>query len=280
MKQKLSATWAATPTTNRREPLGSEIATGFPCGPADQKLFNEIVYRLSQGEAEIGNVITEAGLTPDENNLFQLLQAIRRHATGTIQVFTASGTFTVPTNVRRVRVKLVGGGGGSGGATAARSAGGGGSGGYAEGNFDVTPGQAITVTIGAAGAGGASGSNGGNGGTTSFGALMSATGGLGGQSGTVTPGGGQGGVGSGGQINLMGGMGTDGSPSTNTYGGNGGVSYFGGGGRAALGFWNESGLAFNTAASGRAPGSGGGSGYGGTNTQGGPGAAGIVIVEY
>lgn len=79
MKQKLSAPWAETPADQRREPTGSEISSGFACGPADKALFNELMYRLSGAEAEIIKVIVEADLVPDEFDLTQLWQALQYH---------------------------------------------------------------------------------------------------------------------------------------------------------------------------------------------------------
>ena len=110
----------------------------------------------------------------------------------TNQIFTATGTFTVPSGVTKLRVRVygAGGGGGSTGATGAGAfnncpGGGGGPGtngapgGYSESIVTVSPAATYTVTIGAAGTAG-SASNGGAGGTSSFGALLSATGGAGG----------------------------------------------------------------------------------------------------
>lgn len=93
----------------------------------------------------------------------------------TQQMFSASGTFTVPDFIYKLKVSLWGGGGG--GANAGGTAGGGGGGGsFAQSILDVTPGQMITVTIGA---GGANGVPGAAGGSTTF-LTMTAGGGLGG----------------------------------------------------------------------------------------------------
>jgi hypothetical protein len=83
------------------------------------------------------------------------------------QVFTSSGTYTVPTGVTAVKVTVVGGGGNGGGVTGQRSgAGGGGGGGIAiEYVTGLTPGDTVSVTVG------------GVAGTSSFGAFCSATGG-------------------------------------------------------------------------------------------------------
>lgn len=116
------------------------------------------------------------------------------------QEITATGPFVVPNGVRTVWVTATGSGGGGGGsgngATLQTLGGGGGSG---ETVFrkpvTVTPGQSITVTIGAggtAGSGSASssvgGNPGGNGGSVTFGSLVTATGGGGGGGGAATDG--------------------------------------------------------------------------------------------
>lgn len=190
-------------------------------------------------------------------------------------VFGASAAWTTPIGVHRLRVRLVGGGGGGGGGSSSYSGAGGGAGGYAEGIFAVTPGQAFNVDIGAGGVGSAPGSSGGQGGTTAFGSLLSATGGQGGGSSNPNSNGGQGGVGQAssdalGPLLQYGGYGTDGFQSTTAPAGNGGASMFGGGGRGASGGGSP--------ANGQASGSGGGGGYG--NGAGGVGANGLVVVEY
>ena len=137
--------------------------------------------------------------------------------------FTSSGTYYVPSNCTKVLVQLVGGGGGSAGYCES-----GGAGGFSEGVFSVTPGQAIGVTVG--GGGGAVGyyAGAGSGGTSAFGGYVSASGGYGANN-NYSHGGGHGGVGSGGQINLYGGTGTghaNGGSHSQT--GQGGGSFFGG----------------------------------------------------
>jgi hypothetical protein len=163
-----------------------------------------------------------------------------------VQVFTATGTFTVPTNITRVKVTVIGGGG-----TGASGAGGGGGGG----------GTAIKIVTGLTPAGTVAVTVGGVAGTSSFAAYCSATGGA-----TVSSiVGGAGGVGSSGDINLAGGGGGGGGTtgSFNVYG-TGGASSIGGGGYGAI---NSAG--------------GNGGNYGGGGAGGaGVGAGGIVIVEY
>jgi hypothetical protein len=92
VKSKLSAPWAATPSSNRREPTGSEIATGFPCGPADKELFNELFYRLSGMESELQALNAGAGLTPSESDLQQVARAVRSQAMNFVPAAAVTGT--------------------------------------------------------------------------------------------------------------------------------------------------------------------------------------------
>lgn len=196
-------------------------------------------------------------------------------ASPTVQVFTASGTYTKPAGARRIRVRVVGGGGGGGGVgTGNNAAGGGGGGGYSEKFIDAAAITTVTVTVGSAGAAGSSaGGQGGTGGTSSFGAYCSATGGVGGDGGASATGvsnGGIGGSGSSGDINSYGQPGTANFGTTAS--GGGGSSALGGGGRGV----NNS----LSPASGNAYGGGGaGAGNNSGASAGATGAAGIVIVE-
>lgn len=76
------------------------------------------------------------------------------------QQFTTTGTntFTVPADVRNISVVCVGagGGGGDGGANAETPGGGGGALAWVS-NLPVTPGESLTIVVGAGGAGGATG---------------------------------------------------------------------------------------------------------------------------
>jgi hypothetical protein len=222
------------------------------------------------------------------------------------QVFTSSGTFTVPDGVTRVKVTVAGGGGNGGNARAnfqpgprgggvtPAAAGGGGGGGVAiKFVTGLTPGGTVAVTVGGAA------------GTSSFGAFVSATGGgsaadaVGNPSGTGFTTGGAGGTGSGGDINITGGAGRN-ALSTGQAGGG---SLAGGGigglpvqvicgvpqvqdptpsgilggisGVASLGSAN------GTSATGISNGGGGAqSTINGVTYNGGAGTAGIVIVEF
>ena len=114
-----------------------------------------------------------------------------------VQVFTTTGTFTVPTYITSssvFKITSVGGGGGGGGVTGTNVAGGGGgSGGYGTGWFSgLTAGQTMAIGIGTAGtAGSSSGGTGGNGSATQVSApngtmIISSNGGGGGGGQTST----------------------------------------------------------------------------------------------
>lgn len=211
---------------------------------------------------------------------------------GSVQIFSANGTYTAPTGLVRAVVEVQGAGGGSGGCGATGAgqwsvAAGGAAGGYTIKTVSAaTIGASQTVTIGSAGsAGNTTPSGGGTGGTSSFGAILSATGGAGGAaagvSATAGANGPLGGVGSSGDVNVTGAPGGPGFAS-NAAGlamsGFGGSSRFGGGG---LGLAGVTGAAANAATG---FGAGGGSGYqapASGGTAGAVGTAGLVIVwEY
>lgn len=61
-------------TGPRRNPTADERANGFPCGAADQLLFNGLQHRL---EAELGHLLTYAGLTPTDTDFTQVRQAVQ-----------------------------------------------------------------------------------------------------------------------------------------------------------------------------------------------------------
>ena len=236
---------------------------------------------------------------PDETGTLATLASIPANAYigGRGQVFTTVGSgtpFTVPTGVTAVKVTVIGGGGNGGTVTGTGSAGGGGGGGGVSIEFvtGLTPGDAVTVTVGGAA------------GTSSFGAFCSATGGA--TAATVTAGatngaGGAGGAGSGGDINISGGAGGSGNVTTNEGGPGGGSSgdkgiprsnfyfcanYTGSSPQIpGVGFLGGVGAEGNGNATGLAAtgfGNGGGGAYAGSATDrtGGAGSSGIVIVEF
>jgi hypothetical protein len=212
----------------------------------------------------------EVGRLDVSNNVFSV--AGDQAALSGAQAFQSNGTFVVPANVYRVRVRLWGSGGGGGGAGASGAAGGGASGAHAFGIFGVTPGQSIPITIGTPGTGGAPGANNGTGGgSVSFGALASAAGGGGGlgvASGFGGPG--SSGSASGGALNLNGRPGGSGIQfGTSFVGGSGGPPVMAGG---------SSLLSTTAGATGFSPGGGGGGGA--NNNPGGAGAPGLILVEW
>jgi hypothetical protein len=195
------------------------------------------------------------------------------------QVFTSSGTFTVPTGVSAVKVTLISGGGGSRATNYNQCAGGGGGGGVAiKYVTGLTPGSTVTVTVGAAG--GVSGS----GGTSSFGSHCSVTGGaVGGSvvSDTGTSPGGAGGVATNASAQINGGAGGSATVTTTAYGHtgtrgsggtsfglNGGIGYFGGSAGSPSGPNGSSATGYGNGASGS------------FNNPGYSGSPGIVFVEW
>lgn len=199
-------------------------------------------------------------------------------------VFSSSGSYTWPADVKRIDVILTAAGGGGGGCNAENanqtfSGAGGGAGGtvfatiYATDN-DAGPGT-YTVTIGSGGSGANGAGSGNNGGNSSF-MTLTALGGQGGQWGGATnTAGGRDGSGSGGYKTEQGGDGSDGQAGQALLVGNGASSYWGGGGRAGQ-------LSGN---SGVCSGSGGGGAYDNsyshTSGRGGHGANGVLVIrEY
>lgn len=200
-----------------------------------------------------------------------------------IQSFTASGIYTKPAGLRAAKIFVTGGGGGGGdtsGDLVNRGGGGGSAGGTAIKQVSAALlGATETVTVGAAGAGGSPGATGGTSSMTITGGLtVQATGGIGASPGSAASpsadGGGAPGVATNGDINLGGGSGSPGVNAPQPVGGNGGASYWGGGGRGKSLGAGGNGLAYGSGGGGSSQNSGSGSG-----NVGGPGVAGIVVVE-
>ncbi len=177
-----------------------------------------------------------------------------------------SGTFTVPSGITSITVKLWGGGGGGGAGGSAAAGGAGGGAGETTGTIAVTPGETLDVYVGGGGAAGTrntSGGGGGGGGYTSIYrgttllALAAGGGGGGGGRSTSTHIGGAGGAGGGTN-------GIAGSASLTNGGGGAGTSSGGLGGTSTSGFPGQAGISLD-----------GGAGANGATTAGtGSGAAG------
>ena len=189
--------------------------------------------------------------------------------------YTTAGTFTftVPPAITSISAVCVGGGGGGGARDQSDEPGGGGGGGaLAYRTFSVTPGETLTVTVGAGGGGGTGGGDGGGGGTTSITgggtALVSAAGGGGG--GGDSGGGGAGGSARTGDGGGNGGSGGGTNDGNNGGGGGGAGGYSGNGGNGAAGGTT------NTSGTAGAGGGGGGSGTASDSTSGGGGGVGIL----
>lgn len=83
----------------KRLPTSTERTNGFPCGPADQSLFNGLVNRL---ESEVGEVIRFAGIVPTDDRFTQLREAIE----GLIDAATGGGDPSQYLLVAQARVRL------------------------------------------------------------------------------------------------------------------------------------------------------------------------------
>ncbi len=202
------------------------------------------------------------------------------------QVFTTSGTFTIPSGVASntsFRWTIVGAGGAGGGGVSGVSGAGGGAGATARVlATGYTPGDTIIVAVGTGGTGSA-GANGSNGGPSQISSgtqtitIVTANGGGGGGAGGSSPAGyaGLGGTETNGDADSsIGGDGGVGTSNSASQGATGGASSYGGGGAGGVGGTNNNGNA------GRAFGAGGGGGSSNVATAGGNGAPGIVVVEW
>jgi hypothetical protein len=207
-----------------------------------------------------------------------------------VEFRTSSATITIPSGATRLRVTLVGGGGGGGGASNTGGGGGGGGGGatcikYLTG---LTPGNTLSLTVGAAGSGGSSaGTAGGTGGNTTLSSgtqtitTLTAAGGGGGNAASGTGGAsGNGGSATNGDLNISGGKGfaavidSGGTP-------NGlGISQGGGSMYAAPVTNRTTGSSSGDNAVGYGGGGAGGVSLGGAGAAGGAGSQGLAIFEW
>jgi len=246
----------------------SEWEVGFGTLSASTTLARTKIFASSNA----GSAVNFSAGTKD---VFVTFPASAGYSGASGQVFTASGTFTIPTGITRVKVTIIGGGGGGGGGNAGgecnpsySGGGGGGAGAAVKWLTSLTPGNTLTVTRGAGGGGGAGGDpafSGTSGGTSSVASgtetitTVSATGGAGGGHDTGNSGG-AGGTGSSGDLNVAGGGG-------NANGGVGGSSMMGGAGIALGG-------------AGGVYGGGGGGGNSNGSSVGGAGANGVIFFEW
>ena len=245
-----------------------------------------VIARLPKGTSEQILRMNTAATAPEWTNI-----------SGSVEVFTTSGTWTAPAGVNYITVSMCGGGGGgAAGNTSGSNGGGGGEAGESIINhiLKVTPTSTYSVTIGAAGTAGTSNGDGGDGGDTSFvgdNYTLTALGGDGGSSS-----GGAGGAGEAdGNTNL------NGADTSGNSGGNAGTIYRfaggdggsqttngdggGGGGSSMLGEGGDGGSdPTPNAQDGQGSCGGGGGGQvtnGGTvSRNGGAGYDGIVIIKY
>jgi hypothetical protein len=240
--------------------------------PVDNGWVGLYVVTLSYGQTTIGAAnITQLPTAPLLN--WKLPGLRPGFATG-VQTYSNSGSYTVQAGVTQMEVELWGGGSGSYASIASTPSGGGSGGGYARRRITgLTPGQIVTVTVGAGGAGGTTGgANPSAGGTSSFGAYVSATGGsLNPLASASSPQNGAtpSGVGVGGDVNIAGSA------------GQAGVLNQGGlGGAAPMGGCQNSGTWGLVGASPGGGASGAGTGNSSTPYNGAPGAAGLVVVRW
>ena len=195
-------------------------------------------------------------------------------------VYSVPGTysFTVPNPVTSVYACVFGAGGG-GGSGAGNSGNGGGGGGYCEGVISVSPGDTLTITVGAGGSAGTAGES------SSVSDLVATGGGAGGVNSSGSWGSnGTAGTGSGGTLNRSGGAGGQAPSQTSGSGGGGGGAGFSGagsdgsgttGGAGSAGFGGASnttvatnGASLRVLSSFREGGSGGSGNLEGTSTAG------------
>ncbi len=234
------------------------------------------------GDTLFGKFKTVLNSTIGTSNFKPLDTSIIDTLVGDSQTFTSSGSFTVPAGVKSIKITAAGGGGGGAGGTYGCAGGGGGAcivGVY----FNVTPSQAIPITIGTGGAGGTS-SSGSAGSSTVIGSLVTLAGG-GGAGTAYSPGiagGSGGGAGGNGGSSVSSATGVAGAAGAVGAGGSaGGSPYGGGGGGGSYGAGGGGGNSDHRYGyAGVYGGGGGGAGGSSSSYTGGRGGDGIVIIEW
>lgn len=277
-----SAKIADGAVSNRDLAIGSILATNIASGQVVRSIngiFHDDVVLSLIGILQQG---ANTYLVPVGTNL-QVSALVPN-----IQVFTTNGTFSVPTNVTRIKVELWGGGGGGGkGTSSGWNGGGGGAGGYAFNVFNVLPGTNFTVTVGIGGTNTVAGT------FSSFGTMLGASGGGAGTNATSSAngGGGIGGATTNSIVSFGLGMATTNSivlfagstgETGGSFGGGKGASAIGPlGGTGGLGGVSPNGTASGAGGSATGAGAGGGGSSAGSNpAPGGTGGPGLVIVTY
>lgn len=178
--------------TNVQTPTGADITT--EAGDLFEVILEASnVWRVLDYQRATGRPLAGELSAADKIKLDALSTGLTSQR---VQLFTSSGSWTVPAGVTRIRATVVGGGGGGAATLDNTNFSAGGPGGVAIGDLTVTPGASLTVTVGAGGAG--SNTTNGTAGSTSTFETLSATGGARGTTGTNTAG--AAGVGSGGSI--------------------------------------------------------------------------------
>lgn len=278
----------ATINTNTLVPLSRQVIAGVGLSGGGF-LSADVTLNIANTSVSAGTYGTSTSTSQfTVNPQGQITSAVNVPITlppfNNMQVFTSSGTFTVPTGVSKVFVEVYGAGGGGGGGNDAGA--GGGSGAYASGFVTVAATSAHPVSVGTGGSGGAS-----SGATGADGTSSNFTG----SSVVVAAGGGVGGPGANGQLSRNGGAGgtaTNGSSFININGQQGGANFAvagtpsmaGTGGNAPRGGGGGEPVSPNTVGAGSdgtVPGGGGSGANGVSNPRaGGAGANGMVVVYY
>jgi len=253
------------------------------------------VMRVATKSEVINGELDNAAVTPLK--LAQFMDAMRN-----VSVHLSNGNFVVPAGVKKLFLTGCGGGGGGGGGAADSNFHGGGGGGGGGGFMfrracAVTPGQTLSVVIGAGGSGGAggssnsSGANGTSGGATTIAEVgIVLGGGIGGRGTRLdlwanVGGPGAGGSGGGGDMTGSGGSGgvgnlSPGSAATMPFGGGGGGGLFGPGGVTAGWSWAGAGTPSASYGGGGGGGQASNIGAAGSGGIGGKGGNGILIIEW
>lgn len=153
-------------TTDQRDPTGGESlgSTAYPWGSlkiSQNAEFVEVDLTNHSAAASVvwknlrkfiylkdapSSYVGHAGKFPKVNTAETALEFA---PPTNIEIFTASGTFSVPAGITKAYISMCGGGGG--GAASSQKGGGGGGASVVNYPFTVTPSASITVTIGAGG---------------------------------------------------------------------------------------------------------------------------------